>query len=131
MMAMDFSGPAAKARQITSVSQPQTTSVTAPAIRSGRWKRSLIVIEVLNAGTPGFQLAIDVDQMVNPSLQAGPAEAGFGVEVEREKFRRALDVEGCGLWRDHGDHDLMVAGDLGKRNTPVEQAEHDLGEILV
>src|SRR5262245_43247156 len=131
MRAMDFSGPAAKARPITSVSQPQTTSPTAPAMRSGRRKRSLIVIEVLNAGTPGFQLAIDVNETIDPSLQAGPAEAGFGVEIEREKFRRVLDVEGCGIWCDHGDHDLMVAGDLGKRNAPVEQAEHDLGKILV
>src|SRR5262245_4164409 len=92
MIAIDFSGPAAKARPITSVSQPQTTSATALAMRNGRWKRSLVVVEMLNAGTPRLQLAINVDQSVDPSLQAGPAEAGFGVEIEREKFRRVVDV---------------------------------------
>src|SRR5215470_6455156 len=87
MMAMDLSGPAAKARPITSVSQPQTTSATLPAIRSGRRSRPLIVVEVLNAGTPCLQLAIDIDETVDPSLQARPAKAGFGVEFEREQFR--------------------------------------------
>src|SRR5262245_27468591 len=130
MMAMDFSGPAAKERPITSVSQPQTTSATAPAMRSGRRKRSLIVVEVLNAGTPGFQLAINVDQSIDPSLQASPAEAEFGVEIEREKFRGVVDVEHRGLWRNHCDHNLTVASDLGQRNATVEQAEHDLRKIL-
>src|SRR5512138_131618 len=95
MMAMDLSGPAAKERPATSVSQPQTTSATLPAIGN----HLLIVIEVLNAGTPGLQLAIDVNQTIDPSLQPGPAEAGFGVEIEREQFRRVLDVEGGRLRR--------------------------------
>src|ERR1700752_1417713 len=116
MMAMDLSGPAAKARPITSVSQPHTTSAAPPAIRSGRRRLSLIVVEVLNAGTPRLQLAIDIDQLVDPSLEAGPAEAGFAVEIEREKFRGVLEVEACRLRRDHGDHDFAVPRDLGQGN---------------
>src|SRR3954469_2019711 len=110
MMAMDLLGPAAKERPTTSASQPQTTSATLPAIR----RAVLIVIEVLNAGTPGFQLAIDFNHTVDPSLQAGAAKAGFGVEIEREQFRRVLDVEGGYLRRDHRDHDLAVPRDLGQ-----------------
>src|SRR5262245_12175240 len=131
MMAIDRSGPAAKARPITSVSQPQTTSATLPAIRSGKRSRSLIIVEVLNAGTSRLQLAIDIDETVDPSLQAGAAEAGFGVEFEREKFRGIVDVELCGIRCDHGDHDLAIPRDFGQWNAAVEQAAHDLGEILV
>src|SRR5205085_11077025 len=131
MMAMDFSGPAAKARPTTSVSQPQTTSTTLPAIRSGKRSRLLIVVEVLNAGTPCLQLAIDIDETVNPSFQARPAEAGFCVEIERERFRGIPDVELCGVRCDHGDHDLAIPGDFREGNAAVEEAEHDLGEILV
>src|SRR5437667_11132108 len=123
MMAMDLSGPAAKPRPISSVSQPHTTSTTAPVIRSGKRSRFLIVVEVLNVATPGLQLSDDVDQTVDPSLQAGPAEAGFCVEIEREQFRSVLDVERRGFRRDHRHHDLAIAGDLGQRNAAIEQAE--------
>src|ERR1700741_1720067 len=106
MMAMDFSGPAAKVSPTTSVSQPATTSMIAPGILA-----TLVVIEVLNPGTPGLEVAHDVDQTVNPSLQARPAEAGFCVEIEREQFHGILDVELGVLWRDHRDHDLAIARD--------------------
>src|ERR1700741_1325761 len=130
-MAMDLSGPAAEARPTTSVSQPHTTSTTLPAMRSGRRSLPLIVVKGLNAGTPRFDFAIDIAQPVDPSLQAGPAEAGSAFEIEREKFRGVLDVEACGLWRDRGDHDLAIPCDLAQGNPAVEQGGHDPGEILV
>src|SRR5262249_38455172 len=117
MMAMDLSGPAAKARPITSVSQPQITSAEPLTIRSGL----LIVIEVLNDGTSRFQLAVDIDQSIDPSLEAGPAEAGSCVEIEREKFRGVLDVESRRLWRDHRQHDLAISSDLHRRKAAIEQ----------
>src|SRR5262245_59134051 len=127
MMAMDLSGPAAKARPITSVSQPQITSAAPLTIRSGL----LIVIEVLNDGTSRFQLAVDIDQSIDPSLEAGPAEAGSCVEIEREKFRSVLDVERGGLRRDHRQHDLAIPCDFRWCNAAVEQAAQDLSEVLV
>src|SRR5262245_42052943 len=131
MMAMDFSGPAAKASPITSASHPHTTSATPPATRSGKRSRSLVVIEVVNAGTPGLQLAVDLHETVDPNLQAHSTEAGSCGAVEVKQFPGVPDVERGVLRRNHGDHDLAVAGDLGQRNAAVEQAENDLGEILV
>src|SRR5689334_20405707 len=131
MMAMDLSGPAAKARLTTRESQPHSTSATAPAMRSRKRSRPSVVIEVLNADTSGFQLAIDIHETLDPSLQAGAAEAGFGIEIKREQFRGVLDVELCRVRRDHGDHDLAIPGDFRKRNAAVEQAEHDFRKILV
>src|SRR3954447_22821033 len=129
MMAMDLSGPAAKDRPITRASQPQTTSATLPAIRSATRSRPSVIVEVLNSGAPGFQVFGDLDQMVDPNLQARPAEAGFCVELEREQFGGVLDVKLGGIRRDHGDHDLAVPRDLCQGNAAIEQAEHDFGEI--
>src|SRR5580765_6081384 len=110
---MDFSGPVAHVNPTTSASPPAATSVIALAILTGRGNPALVVVKVLNAGTPGLQLAIDVHQTIDPNLQAGPAEAGLGVEIDVKQFPGAiLDGENSRCRRNHGDHDLAIAGDL-------------------
>src|SRR3954452_21073705 len=87
MSAIDFSGPAAKANPTSRASQPATTSAIAPAILDGCGSAGLVVVEMLNAHPPCLELAHDIGQTVDPSLQSGAAEAGFCVEVERKKLR--------------------------------------------
>src|SRR5882672_4114166 len=82
MIAIDLPGADPKVKATTTASQPHTTRVIAPAIRPNSearlCRRPSVVIEVLNARAPGFEIAVDIDKLVDPSLQAGPAKAGPG-----------------------------------------------------
>ena len=86
MIAIDLPGADPKVRAMTTTSQPLTTSAMAPAIRRScrselRVKLS-IVIEVLDAHALGLEITVDVDETVDPGLQAGAAEAGFGIKLQ-------------------------------------------------
>ena len=85
-MAIDLPGADPKVSAMTTASQPQTTSAIAPAIRRSGGSRSAerpsVVIEVLNARAPGLEVAVDVDQTVDPGLQAGPAKARPGIKLQ-------------------------------------------------
>src|SRR4051812_46573300 len=80
--AIDLSGPAAKARPIASESQPETTSAIAPANFAAPAVERLVVVEMLNAGTFCLQVLHNVDQTLDPNLEAGAAEAGPCVKIE-------------------------------------------------
>src|SRR5689334_8724835 len=82
-----------------------------PSLASGRGgapssRMQSIIIEVLKARTFVGQRTLDLDQLVDPSLQTGPAKAGFCVEIERKEFRRVRYVELGRRGRDHGDEDV-------------------------
>ena len=85
MIAIDFPGADPNVNAITTTSQPQATSAIAPAIRRNGGSRSTrrsVVIEVLNAHALGLEVAVDLHQTVDPSLQAGPAEARSGIKLQ-------------------------------------------------
>ena len=86
MIAIDLSGDDPKVKATTTASHPQATSAIAPAIRrNGRsqFRRDAsVVIEVLDAHASGFQVAVDIHQTLDPSLQADAAEAGFGIKLQ-------------------------------------------------
>ena len=87
MIAIDLPGADPKVSATTTTSQPQTTSAIAPAIRPQRPQPALnaarsVVIEVLDARALGLEVAVDVDEAVDPGLQAGPAEAGPGIKLQ-------------------------------------------------
>ena len=81
-IAIDFPGADPKVRAITTTSQPQATSAMAPAMRRSLPARPSVVIEVLNVGTLGLEIAVDLDQTVDPYLEAGPAKAWPGVKLQ-------------------------------------------------
>ena len=93
---MDLPGADAKVSAITIASQPQATSAIALAILPNGRSRAekdapsidlpSIIIEVLDARAPGLESPLDIDEAVDPNPQAGPAKAGFGVEIERKQF---------------------------------------------
>src|SRR5215211_1568164 len=83
--AIDLPGADPKVKAVTTASQPATTSVIAPAIRPHRQapcRRPSVIIEVLNARAFGLEFAVDVHETVDPDLQAGPAKAGPGVQLQ-------------------------------------------------
>ena len=86
MIAIDLPGADPKVRAMTTTSQPQAMSATAPAIRrncrSELQRCVSIVIEVLNTHAFSLEIAIDVDETVDPSLQAGAAEAGLCIQLQ-------------------------------------------------
>src|SRR5438093_814390 len=84
-------------------------------------ENALVIIEMLNAGALCLQVAVDINQALDASLQTGPAKPGFGVEVERKQLRGVLHVELRCLGRDDGDEDFAIARDLGNANALVEQ----------
>src|SRR5439155_10881087 len=134
-MAIDLPGAEPKVNATTTAIQPKTTRAIAPAMRpSGNarfCRRSSVVIEVLNARTLGLELAVDIHEAVDPGFQAGPAKPGPGIQLQRKQFRRALDVELGGIRGNHGNEDVVIAGDFRKANTLVEQALQDFGQRLV
>ena len=87
-IAIDLPGADAKVRATTIANQPAATKAVAAAIRrngrspGARDRLLSIIIEVLDARAPGLECPIDIDKAINPSPQAGPAEAGFGVEIQ-------------------------------------------------
>src|SRR4051794_18598620 len=115
MIAIDLPGTEAKVSATTMANQPQATRAKAPAILPiGRSRLPSIVIKMLDVRAPVPEIAVDIDKAVDPSLQAGPAKARSGVEIERKQFGGALHIERRGFRRDHGDEDFVVARDLGK-----------------
>src|SRR6185295_9085106 len=120
--AIDLPGADPKVKSVTTASQPPTTSVIAPAIRPHRKpsrRRLSVVIEVLNARAPGLELAVDIHEAVDPGFQAGSAKPGPGIQLQRKQFRRTLDVEFGGIGGNHGNEDVVIAGDLRKANTLI------------
>src|SRR5258706_7242079 len=118
-IAIDLPGADAKVRTTTTASQPEATrAIAAVILPSGRSQGatglSSVVIEVLDARASGLEVPADIDQTVNSSAKTCPAEAGPGIEIQRKQFRGVLDVQRRGLWSNHGDENLVVAGDLGK-----------------
>ena len=85
-IAIDFPGADPKVRAITTTSQPHATSAIAPAIRRSGGSRSptcpSVVIEVLNYGTLGLEVAVNLDKTVDLYLEAGPAKAWPGVKLQ-------------------------------------------------
>src|ERR1700730_14867463 len=87
-IAIDLPGAEAQARAATIANQPAVTKAVAAAIqRNGRspgetGRLPSIIIKVLDARAPGLECSIDIDKAINPGPQAGPAEAGFGVEIQ-------------------------------------------------
>src|SRR5687768_2863712 len=134
-MAIDLPGADPKVNATTTASQPTTTKAIAPAMRtSGNarfCRRASVVIEVLNACTPGLELAVDVDKPVDPGFHAGPAKPGPGIQLQRKQLCRTFNVQLGGIRSNHGNEDVVIAGDFCKANTLIQQALHDLGEGLV
>ena len=81
-IAIDFPGGDPNVNAITTTSQPQATSAMAPAMRRSLPVRSSVVIEVLNRSAPGLEVAVDLDETVDPCLEAGPAKAGPGIKLQ-------------------------------------------------
>src|SRR3979490_2046426 len=79
-IAIDLPGEDPKVSATTKESQPTMTSAAAPAMRlSGNarfCRRPSIVIEVLNARALGLELAVDIDEAVDPGFQASPPKPG-------------------------------------------------------
>src|SRR5437868_405484 len=78
MIAIDFPGGEAKVRATTRANQPAATSTNAPTIRrSGRHPVELtsIVIEMLDGRAGRLEIAVNLDEAVDPRTQASPAEA--------------------------------------------------------
>src|SRR5712671_3784034 len=98
-IAIDLPGADAKVRATTIANQPAATKAVAAVIRrNGRSpgatdRRPSIVIEVLDARASGLECSIDIDKAIDPGPQAGPAEAGFGVEIQRKQLGRVLHVQ--------------------------------------
>src|SRR5438445_9011020 len=134
-IAIDLPGAEPKVNATTTASQPQTTRAIAPAIRpKGKarlCRRPSVVIEVLNACAPGFEIAVDIDKLVDPSLQACSAKAGSGIKLQRKQLCRTLDVEFRRIGRNHRDQDVVIPRDFRKAKTLVQQALQDLGQGLV
>ena len=85
-IAIDFPGGDPKVNAMMTASQPQATSAIAPAIRRSGGSRfptcPSVVIEVLNYGTLGLEVAVDLHETVDPHLQTGPAKAGPGIKLQ-------------------------------------------------
>src|SRR6266851_2182112 len=114
-IAIDLPGADAKVRATTIANQPAATKALAAAIRRNgrspgeRGRLPSIIIEVLDAHAPGLECPIDIDKAINPGPQAGPAEAGFGVEIQRKQLGRVLHVQRRRFRRDHGDENFVIA----------------------
>src|SRR2546421_201922 len=86
---------------------------------------------MLNARAPGLELAVDIHEAVDPGFQAGPAKPGPGIQLQRKQLRGVLDVEPGGVRSDHGNEDVVIAGDFRKAKTLIQQALQDFGQRLV
>src|SRR2546423_15257042 len=82
-IAIDLPGGDPKVSATMTASQPPSTSAIAPAILLSPRNEPLVIIEVLNAGALGLQVAVDIHLALDACLQISPAQPRFFVEVLR------------------------------------------------